>query len=206
VLVGHSMGGLLARMQVIDSGTDFWSSFFTVSPKRLAGQIDARTQRMMREALFFQREHAVKQVVFISTPHRGSVLADSGILRAAMRLVLFLPETARHLMQALVEVPPAYIQPTLLPFHDFGMGGTENLSTRHPFFNALARHPVGVPFHSIIATRRATDFRHGSDGIVPYWSAHLSGDVSETIVPYPHACLERPATVQAIMKVLKEAK
>src|SRR6185295_12524098 len=29
VLVGHSMGGLLVRMQAIDSGMDFWRSFFT---------------------------------------------------------------------------------------------------------------------------------------------------------------------------------
>jgi len=148
----------------------------------------------------------VKRVVFISTPHRGSVLADNGILRAAMRLVLFLPETARHRLQALVELPPAYIQPTLRPFHDFGVGGTENLSTKHPFFSALARHPLGVPFHSIIATRRAVDFRQGSDGVVPYWSAHLHGSASETIVPYPHACVERPATVRAVMKILKDAK
>ena len=206
VLVGHSMGGLLARMQVIDSGMDFWNAFFTVPPKKIAGQVDAKTQRMMRDSLIFQREPDVKRVVFISTPHRGSVLADNGILRAAMRLVLFLPETARHRLQALVELPPAYIQPTLRPFHDFGVGGTENLSTKHPFFSALARHPLGVPFHSIIATRRAVDFRHGSDGVVPYWSAHLDGSASETIVPYPHACLERPATVRAVMKILKDAK
>ena len=200
------MGGLLARMQVMDSGTDFWNAFFTVPPKKLASQVDVKTQRMMRKALFFQRDPEVKRVVFIGTPHRGSVLADNGILRAAMRLVLFLPETARHRLKALVELPPASIQPALRPFHDFGVGGTENLSTKHPFFNALARHPVGVPFHSIIATRRAVDFRQGSDGVVPYWSAHLDGSASETIVPYPHACLERPATVQAVMKILKEAK
>lgn len=203
VLVGHSMGGLLARMQTMDSGTDFWNAFFTVSPKKFAGEVDAKTQRMMREALFFQREPDVKLVVFISTPHRGSVLANSGILRAAMRLVLFLPETARDRLKALVELPPAYIQPTLRPFHDFGVGGTENLSTKHPFFIALARHPVGVPFHSIIATRRTVDFRQGSDGVVPYWSAHLDGSASETTVPHPHACLEQPATVQAVMKILK---
>lgn len=206
VLVGHSMGGLLVRMQVTDSGTDFWSAFFTVSPKKLAGHVDAKTQRMLREALFFQRLPDVRLVVFISTPHQGIVLADNAILRAAMRLVLFLPETVRHLMESLVKLPPGYIRPTLLPFHDFGMGGTENLSTKHPFFSALARHPVGVPFHSIIATRRAVDFRRGSDGIVTYWSSHLSGDASETIIPYPHACLERPATVRAIMKILKKAK
>jgi len=106
----------------------------------------------------------------------------------------------------LVDLPPAYIQPTLRLFHYFGVEGTENLSTKHPFFSALARHPVGVPFHSIIAVRQGGDFRKGSDDIVPYWSAHLDKSVSETIVPYTHGCVEKPATVQAVMKILKESK
>ena len=71
---------------------------------------------------------------------------------------------------------------------------------------ALARHPVAVPFHSIIATGRAADFRKGGDGIVPYWSAHLKGAASETILPYTHRSIEKPKTVQAVMKILKEAK
>ena len=206
VLVGHSMGGLVARMQVIDSGTDFWRSFFTVPPQKIARQIDARTQHMLRSSLFFQREPDVKTVVFISTPHRGSVLADVGIVRALMRLVIFLPKTARQRLQALTALPPAYIHPTLRGFHEWGVKGTENVSTKHPYFRALARHPVGVPFHSIIATHRAVDFRNASDGVVPYWSAHLDGAASETIVPYLHQCLEKPRTVEAVMKILKEAR
>ena len=203
VLVGHSLGGLLARMQAIDSGTDFWRSFFAVTPRKMARQIDPKTHRMVRGALFFQREPDVKTVVFISTPHQGSVVADVGIIRAALRLVLFLPKTARQRMQALAALPPAYIHPTLRGFHEWGVGGIENCTTGHPFLLALARHPLAVPFHSIIATGRAADFRNGGDGIVPYWSAHLEGASSETILPYTHQCIEKPKTVQAVMKILK---
>lgn len=206
VLVGHSMGGLLARLQVMDSGTDLWRSFFTATPRELAGQIDARTQRMVRSALFFKRQPDVKTVVFISTPHQGSDLADVGILRSLARLVLFLPRTAGQRLRALTALPPAFVHPTLRSFQDLGVDGTENLSTKHPYFRALALHPVAVPFHSIIATGSAKDFRNGSDGAVPYWSAHLDGAASETIVPYLHGCLEKPGTVQAVMKILKSAK
>jgi hypothetical protein len=206
VLVGHSMGGLLARMQVIDSGTDFWHSFFNATPREIAGQIDARTQRMVQKALFFQRQPNVQLVVFIGTPHRGSVFADASIVRAVTRLILPLPRTARQRVQVLTDLPPAYINPTLRDFHDSGVDGAENLSTKHPYFRALARHPVAVTFHSIIATRGAADFRKSSDGFVPYWSAHLDGAASETILPYSHGCLEKPGTVQAVMKILKQAK
>jgi hypothetical protein len=123
-----------------------------------------------------------------------------------MRLLVSLPETARHRLQSFLELPATFIQPTLRPLHDFGVEGIENLSTKHPFFSALARHPVGVPFHSIISIRHPEDFRQGSDDVVPYWSAHLDGSISETIVPYTHGCVERPETVQAIMKILKKTK
>lgn len=206
VLVGHSMGGLLARMQVIDSGTDFWRAYFTATPREIAGQTDARTQRMLQKALFFQRQSHVKFIVFIGTPHRGSVLADAPIARAMIRLFLFLPKASQHRLHALKELPTVDINPALREFYNSGEDGAENLSTKHPFFRALARHPVAVTFHSIIATRGAADFRKSSDGLVPYWSAHLDGAASETIGPYSHGCLEKPGTVHAVMKILKQAK
>ena len=206
VLVGHSMGGLLARLQVTDSGTDFWHSFFTATPREVARQVDVKTQRVMRKALFFQRLPNVKLVVFICTPQRGSVLADYSIIRAVTRLILFLPKTAQHGLQALEELPRVDMNPKLRDFYSLGLGGTESLSTKHPFFRALARHPVPVTFHSIIATRGESDVPDSSDGVVPYWSAHLDGAASETLVPYSHGCLEKPRTVQAVMNILKQAE
>lgn len=206
VLVGHSMGGLLVRMQVVDSGLDFWQSFFATTPQEMAGQIDAKTRRVVRESMFFQRLPNVGLVVFICTPHRGSVLANSPIVRAVTRVILFLPLTARHRLQALTEMPLAFINPVLREFQSWGLEGTENLTTKHPFFLALERHPVDVAFHSIIATRGAADVRNSSDGVVPYWSSHLDGAASETLLPCAHGCLENPGTVRAVMKILKQAK
>ena len=206
VLVGHSMGGLLTRMQAIDSGPDFWRSFFAVPPKKVARQVDARTQRVLQGALFFKRTPGVKTVVFVATPHQGSVLADIGIVRTVLRIILFLPKTAKQQVQALAALPPSYVHPTLRGFHNWGVEGAENCCTEHPFFVALAQHPMNVSFHSIIATRGKADFQARGDGVVPYWSAHLEGAASETIVPYMHVCIEKPKTVQAVMKILKGAQ
>ncbi|MEO5913504.1 MAG: alpha/beta hydrolase [Luteolibacter sp.] len=203
VLVGHSMGGLVSRMQTIDSGDDFWKAYFTASPQKVSRKIDSQTRQMLMGSLFFKREPDVKLVVFIGTPHRGSKLADVGFYRAAIDLILFLPKTAKKGLEELAALPLTFVQPELRSFSDHGVGGTENLSTKHPFFEALEKRPIGVPFHTIIATRGQFDFKHGSDGIVPYSSAHLDGAVSEVIVPYPHGCLERPATVNAVTKILK---
>ncbi len=203
VLVGHSMGGLLARMQVMDSGQDLWWAFFDVSPQQLAGTIDADTEHMLQQSLFFKHRNDISKVVFISTPHHGSVLADNSAMRKLVRTLLFLPKTAGKQVKELQALPAAFIHPELRTYFAWGVGGVDNLAAKHPFFRALARHRVGVPFHSIIATRGAAVSRDSSDGIVPYWSAHLDGAVSETIVPYSHRCLEKKETVQAVMKILE---
>ncbi len=49
----------------------------------------------------------------------------------------------------------------------------------------------GIPYHSIIADRGKGGNHdktqpQSSDGIVPYWSSHLDGAVSEVIVPSDH--------------------
>ncbi|MES2476320.1 MAG: alpha/beta hydrolase [Verrucomicrobiota bacterium] len=204
VLVGHSMGGLVSRMQVIDSGKDFWNAFFTAPRWKVARSVDAGTRRMLDDSLFFKREPDVARVIFICTPHRGSELADVGIYQTILRLVLFLPKTAKDGLEKLAELPVSFIQPELRGFSDRGVRGTETLSTKHPFFDALAKRPIQVPFHSIIATDRGLDFRSSSDRIVPYTSAHLEGAASETLVPYWHGCVEMPETVAAVLKILRD--
>jgi pimeloyl-ACP methyl ester carboxylesterase len=206
VLVGHSMGGLLARMQAIDSGPDFWKSLFAVSQRTLANQTDQKTQLMVNQALHFKRMQNVKLLVFVCTPHQGSELADIGLLRSVAKVLLYLPNAARQRLKALTALPPAFINPALRTFTDFGLNGPENLATKHPFFRALAGHKLGVPFHSIIATRDAEDYHTSSDGVVPYWSSHLDGAASETLVPYTHGCLEKSGSVQAIMSILKASR
>ena len=206
VLVGHSMGGLVARMQVIDSGMNFWRSFYTASPQKIAAEVDAATLKMVKGSLVFQHQPNVKTVVFISTPHQGSELADISALRAVARIILLLPKTARKQFKALTALPPAYINPMLRSFNDWGNNGVENLSTKHPYFKALAQRTIRVPFHSVIAVGDAINPHDGSDGVVPYRSAHLEGAVTETIVPYPHGCVERSGTVQAVLKILKGSK
>ena len=141
-------------------------------------------------------------VVFINTPHQGSEIADIGILRAAARVALFIPKTAKNRIHALMELPSAIIHPSLRAFHDWGIDGAENLSPRHPFFKALAQRPITVPFHSIIATHNLLAPRLSGDGVVRYSSAHLKGSVSEDLVPYGHGSLEKPLTVNALMHIL----
>ena len=61
----------------------------------------------------------------------------------------------------------------------------------------------GIPFHSIIGDRGQGDGEQGSDGVVPYKSAHLEGAESELIVPSDHAATAHPFTVLEVKRILK---
>ncbi len=202
VLVGHSMGGLVCRMQVTDSGSDYWDAFFSVPPEKLVGAIDPKTMSMVRRSMFFKRQKNVAAVIFICTPHQGSVLATNKLIQGLVDLVLFLPKTARDRMRALQEIPESYVHPALRSFNDWGVNGIETLSPEHPFFKALLRRPVPVPHYSIISTRDPKNYQQSDDGVVPYWSSHLDTARSETILDFAHGCVEQQATVDAIEKIL----
>src|SRR5690606_35181403 len=85
ILVGHSMGGLVAKLQVTHSQDILWRS-------AASGELDAvRATPAMRERLrrmfFFEPSPLVTRVIFIGTPHRGSASTRRVAGRIASRLV-----------------------------------------------------------------------------------------------------------------------
>src|SRR6185503_14265089 len=71
VVAGHSQGGLLTKMTVIDSGTRLWP--FTVPPEEL--DIDVETRELLASSLLIKPLPFVRRVIFIATPHGGSYQA-----------------------------------------------------------------------------------------------------------------------------------
>jgi pimeloyl-ACP methyl ester carboxylesterase len=194
ILIGHSMGGLLSRMQVTNSGRTIWNEIFGPRAEELYSQVadDSRAKR----ALIFQANPAVKRVIFIATPHRGSRLAVGGIGAIAIWLI-------RLPFDLLYEIPEA-IADALNP----GGRGTivptsiQGLSPRSPLLRALDRLPIAAPHHSIIGDRGRGDTPNSSDGVVPYWSSHLSSAESEKIVPTGHEAMADPQAVEEIRRIL----
>jgi len=83
----------------------------------------------------------------------------------------------------------------------------DNLKASDPFVKAAAQLPIapGVKYHSIIAQRRAdVPLAESDDGLVPYWSAHLDGAVSEKVIISGHSVQETPQAVLEIRRILRE--
>ena len=47
------------------------------------------------------------------------------------------------------------------------------------------------------------DTPNSSDGLVPYWSSHLDGAVSEKIVPSGHSAQQNPEAIEEVKRILK---
>src|SRR5260370_7901491 len=72
VLVGHSMGGIVSRMQAVDTGRVLWDECFHENADRLYAKIPA--DNLLKQTLVFRADPAVKRIVFIYFPHRRSTL------------------------------------------------------------------------------------------------------------------------------------
>ncbi|MBL8797464.1 MAG: alpha/beta fold hydrolase, partial [Planctomycetia bacterium] len=140
VLVGHSMGGLVSRLLTADSGDDFFQLVSKRPLDRLA--VDPSVRQELEQVFYFSREPEVGRVVFIGTPHRGSLLGPSLPGRVAAHFV----ELPRGLMQSAQELmkldATVWTPPTSVDLLSPDSPALQLLSTR--------QRPPDVRFHSII--------------------------------------------------------
>jgi pimeloyl-ACP methyl ester carboxylesterase len=201
VLVGHSMGGLMAQFQVTYSSDILWRQ---VAKQPLeAVRTTAEMRKRLENDFFFDPLPLVSRVVFIGTPHHGSGMARRLVGRAASSLVQSLgseePEY-RRLMDENSDIFYEYLQrspPT----------SVDLLEPTNPLLEALSRmqYSRSVRLHSIIGTGGSMLAREPGDGVVPVSSAHQTGACSEIFVPVRHEKLHHDAeTFAELNRILRE--
>lgn len=208
VLVGHSMGGLVSKLQSIDSGNRFWA---TMSDRPFEN-LNAGTElkRELEQAFFFQPNPSVRRVVTIGTPHRGSKLANditqwvgNTFIRLPMKLV-----TGR---QTLLAKNEGYFHP------DAPLNIRTSLDSLNPQSVLLTtlRHAEPGPwvrFHNIAGRQTPSGitswFSKEGDGVVSLESARLDGlpnVASQIVVEADHLGVHRhPQSVLEVRRILLE--
>ena len=202
IVVGHSMGGLLARTLVTDSGDAMWNSTFALPASGF--EQDFEPISVLRRMFYFQPKPYVKRTIFIAVPHRGSKSADGLIGRIVSRRV-HLPDKL-HAFISDLRTTPNLLKPEAAALFNRGYPDSIRvLSPRSERLMALAKLPIAesIPFHSIIGDKGSGRGEKSTDGVVPYSSAHLAGASSELIVPANHRIYDHPAAMAEVKRILK---
>jgi pimeloyl-ACP methyl ester carboxylesterase len=203
VLVGHSMGGVLARLMVSSSGTALGPAF--AEDTGLEGRQLETVLAEFAPYLGFEPMPQVTRAVFIAAPHRGTPFADRRVSRWAASLVLLpydvldtLTDLNRTLAAMGADQPGT---PTLrVP------NSIENLSDRSLFLRLADTMPISanVQYHSIIANDTPNrPLEDSNDGVVPFRSAHLPGAKSEKVIESWHSVQETPAAILELRRILR---
>jgi len=200
VLVGHSMGGLICRLMVTDSGDKIWRDFFAAPPNKTP--LASETRKIAEDVFIFRHRPDVQRVIFICTPHRGSNLAESWIGRFGASLV----RIPKRFNSMYASAKPLLISDPAARTLNRMPNSVDTLEPNDRFVQAVNKLPIvpGIPYHSIMGDRGHADTPNSSDGVVPYWSSHLSGAESEKIVPSNHSATRNPEAIAEVMRILKE--
>ena len=181
-----------------------WISVLAVLAVGLATAAQAEDKKEEARRLLVVRPLPfVKEVVFLSTPHRGSFRSKGW---------------NRNLVRWLVSFPARLLQTTRFYYDymtdDFKklLGGkkvftsADGMSPDNPLLKTLVETPLapGVKGHSIIAVKGDGDPKLGNDGVVEYSSAHLDGMESELIVRSDHSSQLNPLAIDEVRRILVE--
>ena len=197
VVVGHSMGGMLAHMQVVTATQAMWEKTLGQIAKSIFRQNSSDS--LIVRATIFQANPRIKRVVFICTPHRGSEMASSGLGRFGISLISLPLNIATKMKDALTSADLVQLTGSSKRLPNSITG----LKPSNPGLPVINSAPISVPYHSIIGDRGKGDSPNSTDGVVPYWSSHLDGAQSECIVPGPHGSCELPQTIAELDRILR---
>jgi pimeloyl-ACP methyl ester carboxylesterase len=205
VLIGHSMGGLVSRLQTIDSRDDFWRIISDQPFQNIKADPEVRQQ--LANTFFFRPNPSVRRVVTIGTPHRGSSYSNL---------------TTQWIMGKLVQLPGMLIRSQEALFRDNKElirddsllkieTSIDSLSPKSPFFPVmLAAHEAPwVKYHNIVGLVPKKgllgSLMAGSDGVVSYDSAHMDDVQSELTIAADHTTVHgHPLAVLEVRRILLE--
>jgi pimeloyl-ACP methyl ester carboxylesterase len=204
VVIGHSMGGSIARLLITDTGDKLWREIFQAPPDATPLPVGSKAQ--LREELIFRHRPEIGRVIFIAASLRGSELARSWVGRIGSMLVK-LPSTG-------LSTGNDVIRAITFQRDELRVKRAPNsvdlLTPNNRFVRAIQDIPVtpGIPHHVICGDRGKGGDKDKTkpvmtDGVVPYWSSRMKTAESELIVPSGHDAHQNPEAIAEVERILK---
>ena len=193
------MGGLIAKLQVTYSDELVWSRV----ANRPLDQIvtTEETRAFLAETCYFEPSPSAQRVIFIASPHCGSLHTSAWIGKCASQLVEPSPEQAELHAQLLRDNPNTF-NPRLERRFPTSI---DMLAPDSPLLDAMRqmRFRPGVKLHNILGVSHPVSLDGPSDGVVSAKSATHAHCLSTLAIGAPHAKVHRtPEATAEILRIL----
>lgn len=203
VVVGHSMGGLMAYLLSVDSEDKLWNA---VSDKSLADiQADPQTQEKIREVFFFESDRSIDRIVTIASPFKGSGLAN-GVTRWITGAIVSIPKATAQLSDLIFKQnSDDQLSRILAP-----RTSVDSLNKDSAVLKLIGHTPIRdqILHHNIVGLQPKHWWKFwnkNSDGVVNYDSARRTDAVSEVRVEASHSHVHRsPDAIKEVHRILLE--
>lgn len=200
VMIGHSMGGLLAKLQITESQDRLWNSISKIPFPNIRATPDAK--RELEKRIFFTPQPYVKKVIYIATPHQGASIASRGTGRLFSAIVRP-DDRVQSLHQQLIRDNPNAFMGT------FRKRIPTSIDLLEPSDRTLQSiYDLPVPYdvrqHSIIGTGNGPWTLGLNDGVVPVQSARHRCANTELQVNASHTkILKHESTISEVIRLLQ---
>lgn len=204
VVVGHSMGGMIARSLMTDSRKIIWDEFFETPPAETP--LSPPAKKILQSSLIFKHRPEISRVIFLSASLRGAEMAASVAGRLGSTIIS-LPEPLSEVGKEVSNLTKRRADGE----HVAKMpNSVDVLDPNNRFLTTINSIPLakGIPYHSIIGDRGKGGNKdrtppESNDGLVAYWSSHIDGAESELIVPSDHWSNQNPQGIAEVDRILR---
>ena len=204
ILVGHSMGGLVSKLQTVDSGNDFWATLSEHPFSEL--EADEELREGLAQTFFFDPNPSIRRVITIGTPHRGSEFANDTTKWLGRKLIRIPTKLMQGKHQLIARNPGFFRKDAPLDINT----SIDSLEPNSPLLPVLltAHCSSWVKYNNIMgeipAKGIASWFTSGKgDGVVTLDSARLENAESQIVVPADHSLVHRhPQSILEVRRIL----
>ena len=203
ILIGHSMGGIIARLLCVDSGEVFWSSAFTAPPEMMHAEQGRVAE--LRSIFTFKPYPGASRAIFVAAPHGGSPSAESWFGKS-FRLLVGRRVPELNALRSFAIDYPDLVRPELrATYQTASFNSISTLQVSQPVRRAgeTLLPAAGIPYHTIagILPGRAPE----TDGVVPFSSAFLPAASSTLKVESDHKVYRNPEAIAETLRILRLA-
>jgi len=199
-VVGHSMGGLVAKLQATYSDDRIWYS----AAHRPLSEINAsdETRQYLRRLFYFEPLPFVRRVVFMGAPHDGTQLASRALGRVTACHIP-LPASERMAHELLVRQNPGAFKPAFQRRISTSVDLMNPQSCLLRTIKVLCAGP-NAQLHNIIGVGCLAPLAGSGDGVVSRRSAQHHSVSTEKQIRTTHGGLhEKDEAVQELQCILR---